>query len=51
MMSKTRQQIVTLHILHNISRSKDNQAIKFGHVIEYNRQTDRQTDRQTYVHT
>ena len=35
MMSKTRQQIVTLHILHNISRSKDNQAIKFGQVIEH----------------
>ena len=35
MMSKSRQQIITLHILHNISRSKDKQAIKFGPVIEY----------------
>ena len=27
----------TIHILHNISRSKDNQTIKFGQVIEYNK--------------
>ena len=26
----------TIHILPNISRSKDNQTMKFGHLIEYN---------------
>ena len=36
MTSQTGQQIITIHILLNISRSKDNQTIKFGHLIEYN---------------
>ena len=30
------QQLTTTHILPNISRSKDNQALKFGQLIEYN---------------
>ena len=36
MTSQTGQQIITIHILPNISRSKSNQAIKFGQLIEYN---------------
>ena len=30
MTSQTGQQIITIHMLPNISRSKDNQAKKFG---------------------
>ena len=30
------QQIIVIHILRSISRSKDNQTMKFGHLIEYN---------------
>ena len=30
-------QIIAIHILVNISRSKGNQAMKFGQLIEYNR--------------
>ena len=36
MTSQTGQPIITIHILSNISRSKGNQAMKFGQVIEYN---------------
>ena len=36
MTSQTRQQIITIHILPNISRSKDNQTMKFGQLIDYN---------------
>ena len=36
MTSKTGQQIITVHILPNISRSKDIQTMKFGQLIEYN---------------
>ena len=36
MTSQTGKQIITIHILPNISRSKDNQTIKFGQLIEYN---------------
>ena len=36
MMSQTRQQINTIHILPNFSRSKGNQTKKFGQLIEYN---------------
>ena len=36
MTSQTGQHIITIHILPNISRSKDNQPIKFGQLIEYN---------------
>ena len=36
MTSQTRKQIIAIHILPNISRSKDNQAMKFGQLIEYN---------------
>ena len=35
MISQTGQQIITIHILHNISRSKGNRTIKFGQLIEY----------------
>ena len=35
MASKTRRQIITIHILHNISRSKGTQAMKFGQSIRY----------------
>ena len=27
---------ITIHILPNISRSQDNQTLKFGQVIQYN---------------
>ena len=36
MTSETGQKIIILHILHNIPRSKDNQAMKFRQLIEYN---------------
>ena len=35
-MSQPGKQRIAIHILPNISRSKDNQAIKFGQLIEYN---------------
>ena len=37
MTSQPGQQTIAIHILTNISRSKGNQAIKFGWLIEYNR--------------
>ena len=36
MTSQTGQQIIAIHILPNISRSKCNQTMKFGQLIEYN---------------
>ena len=36
MTSQTIQQIIIIHIFSNISRSKGNQTIKFGQLIEYN---------------
>ena len=36
MTSKTGQQTITMHILPNISGSKNNQTIKAGQVIEHN---------------
>ena len=35
MTSQTGQQIITIHALPNISRSKGNQAMKFGQLIKY----------------
>ena len=35
MTSETGRQIATTHIMPNISRSKDNQTIKLGQLIEY----------------
>ena len=29
-------QLIAIHILPNISRSKDNQTMKFGQLVEYN---------------
>ena len=29
--------MITIHILANTSRSRDNQAIKFGQLLEYNK--------------
>ena len=37
MTSQPGLQTVAIHIFPNISRSKDNQTIKFGQVIEYNK--------------
>ena len=37
MMSKPGKQIIAVHILTNISRSKGNQAMKFVQPIEYNK--------------
>ena len=36
MTSQTGQQIIMIHILSNISRSKGNQTMKFGKLIEWN---------------
>ena len=36
MTSQPGQETITIHILHNILRSKENQAMKFGQLIEYN---------------
>ena len=35
MTSHTGKQVIIIHILPNISRSKGNQAIKFSHLIAY----------------
>ena len=37
MTSQPGEQTITIHILSNISRSKDNQTMKLGQVIEYNK--------------
>ena len=34
MTSQTGKQIITIHVLPNISRSKGNQAMKFGQLID-----------------
>ena len=36
MTSQTGQQIIMIYLLPSISRSKDNQAMKFGQLIKYN---------------
>ena len=36
MTSQPGKQIISIHILPNISRSKGNPAMKFGQLIEYN---------------
>ena len=36
MTSQPGQQTIEIHILPNISRTKDNQTMKFGQLIEYN---------------
>ena len=36
MTSQPGKQTITIYIFTNISRSKDSQAMKFGHLIEYN---------------
>ena len=33
--SQSGQKLITINILPNISRSKDNQTVKFGQLIEY----------------
>ena len=35
MTSQTRKQIITIHIMPNISRSKDNWTMKSGQLIKY----------------
>ena len=35
-MSQTEQQIITIKILHNICKSKDNQPMKFSQLMKYN---------------
>ena len=37
MVSQPGQQTVAIHILTNISRSKGNQSMKFGQLIEHNK--------------
>ena len=37
MTSQPGKQAITIHILPNISRSKDNHTMKFGQLIEYNK--------------
>ena len=36
MTSQTGEQVISIHILLNISRGKVNQSMKFGQLIEYN---------------
>ena len=36
MTSQSEKQTFTIHIFLNISKSKDNQTMKFGKLIEYN---------------
>ena len=36
MSSQPEKQTIAIHILPYISRSKDNQTVEFGHLIEYN---------------
>ena len=36
MTSQLGKQIIAIHILRDISRSKDNQTMKFGQLTEYN---------------
>ena len=36
MTSQSGKQRIAMHILLNISQSKDNQTMKFGQLIEYN---------------
>ena len=38
MKSQTGQQIIIIHTLLNISRRKDNQAMRFSQVIKYNKE-------------
>ena len=53
MTSHTGKQVIIIHILPNISRSKGNQAIKFSHLIAYKvrniflQRTCRKCDRET----
>ena len=37
MTSQFGKQLIEMHILPNMSRSKNNQTMKFGQLIEYNR--------------
>ena len=37
MTSQPRLQTIAIHMLPNVSQSKGNQAVKFGQLIEYNR--------------
>ena len=39
MTSQTEQQIITMHILPNISKNKDGQTMKFGPLKEHNIRT------------
>ena len=43
MTSQIRKQAIKIYILLNISRSKGNQAMKFGQLIEYH--TENETER------
>ena len=36
MVSETGKQITLIHVIHNISKFKGNQTMKFGKLIEYN---------------
>ena len=50
------RRIIAIHILSNISRSKDNQTMKFGQLIEYNmrnifRETSYKIRRRNYSQT
>ena len=36
MTSQPGKQTITIHMLHNISRSKGSQTMKFGQLIEFN---------------
>ena len=46
MTSQTGQKIITIHKLPNISRTKDNQAMKLGQLIKYDERKTTQKMRQ-----
>ena len=39
MTSQPRKQTIAIHSLPNITKSKDNQTMKFTHLIQYNMRT------------
>ena len=39
MTSQAGKQAIAIHILPNISRSKDNQTVEFGQLLQYNMKT------------
>ena len=45
MTSQPGQELIAIHILTNISRSKGNQTIKFGQLIKYDKRKSRKFEK------